>query len=89
MAKCQDCKQEMLTAQGCKFTHIVDDKGKRYPRSLGHWQEPGERCHDCGAMYGEPHHHGCDVERCPKCGLQLIGCDCTWAKIEYEKKGKG
>ena len=22
---------------------------------------------------GEYHHYGCDMERCPKCGSQLIG----------------
>lgn len=33
-------------------------------------------CHDCGAKYGELHQEGCDMERCPTCGEQLIGCDC-------------
>jgi len=33
-------------------------------------------CHDCGALEGEIHKFGCDMERCPKCGYQLIGCDC-------------
>ncbi len=33
-------------------------------------------CHDCGAMPGEMHTYGCDVERCPDCGHQLISCSC-------------
>ena len=37
-------------------------------------------CHDCNAKVGEEHMLGCDTERCPECGTQLIGCDCftTW-----------
>lgn len=33
-------------------------------------------CHDCGANEGELHQFGCDMERCPFCGGQLISCEC-------------
>ena len=33
-------------------------------------------CHDCGAIKGQFHCDGCDVEQCPKCGNQLLGCSC-------------
>jgi len=39
-------------------------------------------CHDCGVKEGELHKDGCDMERCPKCGRQLITCDCSDADLE-------
>ena len=35
-------------------------------------------CHDCRVMEGELHQHGCDMERCPFCGGQLISCPCAY-----------
>lgn len=33
------------------------------------------RCGDCGVVPGGTHVPGCDVERCPGCGMQRIQCD--------------
>lgn len=48
-------------------------------------------CGDCGAKYGEQHLAGCDCERCPLCGLQLISCGHIVYEVNEEiepKEGK-
>jgi len=45
-------------------------------------------CHDCGVPEGHIHEWGCDMERCPFCGGQLIACDCNKTTEEIEKKGR-
>lgn len=35
-----------------------------------------DRCPDCRVERGEYHRGGCDVEQCPKCRRQRIGCGC-------------
>jgi hypothetical protein len=87
MAKCQYCEREMLSASGCIFTKLV--YGKKATRETLLRQKvgdegvynPGERCNDCNALYGYYHHYGCDNERCPKCGRQLIICDCDISAV--------
>ena len=37
---------------------------------------PNLKCHDCGAMPGEPHTGGCDTARCLSTGGQRLCCDC-------------
>lgn len=35
-------------------------------------------CPNCGVKPGQRHASGCDVAKCPRCGLQLLGCDCIY-----------
>lgn len=79
MAICKACGQEMLEAEGCALGYLAMEDGTLVERErVGDegWVEPGQRCGDCGALYGFYHHPECDIERCPICGWQLLICDC-------------
>lgn len=94
MTKCNVCGLEMLSACGCTIGKLYAN-GKRYERvkvgAVGDFlydAKQGCRCGDCGAVIGHFHHWGCDCERCPACGMQLISCDCEDVYIEVgEKQG--
>ena len=56
--------------------------GKEYDR-IKYGDEPGMEeykdgrpCHDCAVIEGQYHVPGCDWERCPKSGGQVISCYC-------------
>lgn len=40
--------------------------------------EPKQHFPDCGTKIGSLHSVGCDVEICPRCGGQAIGCLCIY-----------
>ena len=45
-------------------------------------------CHDCGVSEGAFHEPGCDMERCPFCGGQLISCECCYEKLGLRDRVK-
>ena len=80
MTKCTECLQDKKDARvtGCPYDIIEVDE-VYWHRSRFNFGEPTGRCLDCNSIHGQPHHWGCAVERCPRCGYQLISCDC-WAE---------
>lgn len=86
MAKCELCNQEMTEGVSC--TDVKYKIGDECFDPIKYGDEPAdvingvtvdwqsELCHDCKTPKGGYHHPGCDVERCPKCGGQIISCDC-------------
>jgi hypothetical protein len=47
-----------------------------YGKEAGRKASPNRACHDCAVAFGQFHVPGCDWEQCPRCGGQLISCDC-------------
>ncbi len=43
-------------------------------------------CHDCKAEEGYLHTPGCDMEKCPKCGDQIISCECDNSKLSDKER---
>ena len=81
-----ECGKTMSVGGGCRFTHYCNADGtKRIARKVN---DSGCTCHECNAGTGKRHHLGCDMERCPVCGGQAIGCECLEAYPFMARHGR-
>lgn len=75
-ATCGHCGREMVDGGHCRGG--IDESVIPNLSEFPHLKRELHNCHDCGVAPGAHHHPGCDVERCPRCGGQAIGCDCIY-----------
>ncbi len=68
-------KQPTCVIGGKQYTRV------RYGQEEGDYGADEYPCGDCYVIKGEFHIVGCDVERCPACGDQVLTCAC-----EYEEE---
>lgn len=78
---CRFCGQEKAPGVGCTlevFDGFADGIERERVRHGDEWTNytPKHPCHDCGAGVGQLHHYFCDAEPCPRCGGQVIFCEC-------------
>jgi hypothetical protein len=65
-----------LARAQARTTFTVEIPRIRYGDESHDWHADEVPCHDCGAIKGEYHVDACDVEECPVCHGQALGCEC-------------
>jgi hypothetical protein len=83
MTTCDVCLDEVNNSDGCTPVQLALLNGvfERVPYGMesrfSRRRKPKTVCGDCGVLPFFFHHFGCDMEECPDCGGQQIGCDCS------------
>ena len=54
----------------------VEHQRVRYGDESDDWGADQHPCHDCRVIKSQFHVLSCDGEQCPKCGGQLLACEC-------------
>ncbi len=76
--------EKIEEAQTISFYDIDGRNYKRirYGDELHGTRAQTQPCRDCCVLKGELHVPRCDYEQCPKCGEQVIGCECRHKIVE-------
>lgn len=80
--ECFRCGENMKESSGCIHDRTITFADGEEATPIANEATYAPSCHDCGAVEGEYHHPGCDMEECPRCGGQYFICDC----VTEEKK---
>ena len=67
---------QIENAQKMPTVSMSNENLKRIPFGQEQRTFSSLNCGDCGVLASQFHVPGCDAEQCPKCGDQLISCDC-------------
>lgn len=72
----------MLYADGCSPNRVIAFPDGATLPAIPFVDNYGDGCWDCGIQGGNHHHPGCEGERCPRHGGQLISCGCGGKSTE-------
>lgn len=70
---CAHCRHDVAETTDCVHHFVAFPDGTELPAVKHARLAP---CQDCGVSLGSAHHEHCQHEACPRCGGQMISCQC-------------